>query len=201
MTALVHVHALLFTAWLALFITQTRLIAAHRVDLHMKLGMTSAIFAVVLVTVGVATVFGSAASPRVHGGGFTSPQFAFVGVVTVTAFAVLVALGVAFRRRAGLHKRFMLLSMIATVGPATGRLIGLVGAGKYGLAIYMSVIAAFTMCCLVYDWRRNRVVHPVFAVGGLVLVLLWPVRYWVAGSEAWQPIGEWMARMGTFLIS
>jgi hypothetical protein len=137
----------------------------------------------------------------VHGGGFTSPQFAFVGVVTVTAFAVLVALGVAFRRRAGLHKRFMLLSMIATVGPATGRLIGLVGAGKYGLAIYMSVIAAFTMCCLVYDWRRNRVVHPVFAVGGLVLVLLWPVRYWVAGSEAWQPIGEWMARMGTFLIS
>ena len=38
MTVLVHLHGLVFTAWLALFIAQTRLIAAHRVDLHMKLG-------------------------------------------------------------------------------------------------------------------------------------------------------------------
>jgi hypothetical protein len=35
MTALVHLHGLVFTAWLVLFLAQTRLIAAHRVDLHM----------------------------------------------------------------------------------------------------------------------------------------------------------------------
>ena len=39
MTMLVHLHGLVFTAWLALFVAQTRLIAAHRVDLHMKLGV------------------------------------------------------------------------------------------------------------------------------------------------------------------
>ena len=201
LSALLHVHGFAFTAWLVLFVTQTRLIAAHRIDLHMKLGIAGVLLAAVIVVIDVAAVFGSAATPRVHGGGFTSPQFAIVGFVSIAQFATLIALGVALRRRANLHKRFMLLAMISAIGPATGRLIGLAGVGKYGLLIYMSVITVFVACCLVYDWRRNRVVHPVFAVGGLVLVLLWPLRYWVAGSEWWQPIGEWVAKMGTSLVS
>ena len=201
LSTLVHVHGLVFTAWLALFITQTQLIAAHRFDLHMKLGMAGIGLAVLIVLIGLATVFGAAASSRIHTSGLTSPQFSFVGLVTITTFTVLIALGVAFRRRASLHKRFMLLAMIGATGPAVGRFIGLVGAGKYALLVQMGVIAVLATWCLVYDWRRNRVVHPVFAIGGLVLVLLWPLRYWVARSEAWQPIGEWMAKIGTILVS
>ena len=34
----VHLHALLFTSWLVLFIVQTRLFARHRVKVHRKLG-------------------------------------------------------------------------------------------------------------------------------------------------------------------
>ncbi|HEV7609001.1 MAG TPA: hypothetical protein VGO61_16780 [Steroidobacteraceae bacterium] len=200
LSVLIHLHGLVFTAWLALFITQTQLIAAHRVDLHMKLGMAGVVLAFFVVTIGVATVFGSAATPRVHSSGLSSPQFSIVGFVTIGTFATLVALGVALRRRASLHKRFMLLAMVGAAGPATGRIIGLIGAGKYALLVQMGVIAAFVMCCLVYDWRRNRVVHPVFAVGGLVMLLLWPLRYAVARSEAWQPIGEWIAKVGKLLV-
>ncbi len=104
------------------------------------------------------------------------------------------------RRRASLHKRFMLLAMISVLGPPTARLIGLLAASKYFLLIQMSVVAAFVTCCLVYDWRENRVVHPVFAIGGIMLVLPWPLRYAVARSETWQPIGQWFAKVGKHLL-
>jgi hypothetical protein len=67
--------------------------------------------------------------------------------------------------------------------------------------IQMAVIAVFVTCCLVYDWRKNSVVHPVFAIGGLGLLSLWPARYAVARSETWQPIGEWLAEMGRYLVT
>jgi hypothetical protein len=46
----------------------------------------------------------------------------------------------------------------------------------------------------------NRVVHPVFAIGGVVLVLFWPLRYAIGRSEAWQPIGQWFAEVGKHLL-
>jgi hypothetical protein len=67
------------------FIVQTRLVAAQRVDLHMKLGLAALVLAVAIVGVG---------------------------------FATTAALGVAYRRRAAYHKRFMLLAMIAVLSPA-----------------------------------------------------------------------------------
>ena len=42
-------HGLAFTAWLALFIAQTQLIASHRVDLHRKLGVVGVLLALAVV--------------------------------------------------------------------------------------------------------------------------------------------------------
>ena len=39
LTLLVHLHGLVFTAWLALFVAQTRLIARNNYRLHQKLGI------------------------------------------------------------------------------------------------------------------------------------------------------------------
>ena len=52
---LVLAHGLVFTAWLALFVTQTRLIARHRYGLHKKLGIAGAALAVAVVSIGVIT--------------------------------------------------------------------------------------------------------------------------------------------------
>jgi hypothetical protein len=90
----------------------------------------------------------------------------------------------------------MVLAMIGVLGPPTGRLIGMLQLGAYALVVQMIVIVAFVTWCLVWDWWRNRIVHPIFAIGGLAMVLLWPARYAVARSDAWQPIGEWIARVG-----
>jgi hypothetical protein len=199
--AVLQLHALVFTAWLALFVAQTQLVAARRVDLHMKLGVAGIVLAGVVVATGVLAMFVAAATPRVNLLGQTAAQASIVPLVSVLQFAVLVTAGLVWRRRAVLHKRLMLLAMISVLGPPTARLIGLLALREYSLLIQMSVLAVFVGCCLVHDWRKNRVVHPVFAIGGVVLVLLWPLRFAVGSSEAWQPIGEWIAEVGKHLLS
>lgn len=201
MTTLVHLHGLLFTAWMVLFFVQTRLIAAHRFDLHRKLGMAAVLLAFLVFANGVATAVGSAAVERVRASGLTEQQFVVMPLTSITLFAVFIALGVAWRRRANLHKRFMVLAMISVLGPAVGRIIPLLGVGKYAVIVQVSVVAGFLAWCLVHDWRRNQIVHPVFAIGGLMLILSWPLRMTLARSELWEPAGRWVAEVGARLES
>jgi hypothetical protein len=58
------------------------------------------------------------------------------------------------------------------------------------------VPAAFVIVCLAHDWRRYRVVHPVYVIGGAVIIASWPWRYMAARQEWYQPIGEAIARLG-----
>src|ERR1044071_9246719 len=39
---LLHLHGVVFTAWVVLFITQTALVAARRTDIHRRLGVAGA---------------------------------------------------------------------------------------------------------------------------------------------------------------
>jgi hypothetical protein len=196
MTLLVHAHGLIFTAWLALFIAQTRLIAAHRVDLHMKLGIAGVVLAVILFVHGIWTVVVGAAVPRVRITGLTNAQHTLVGLTSIGLFAVFIALGVATRRRGKVHKRYMVLAMIAILSPATARLMTALELQAIRDFFVPGVAAAFVIACLVHDWRRYRVVHPVYVIGGAAIVLSWPWRYMAARQEWYQPIGEAIARLG-----
>ena len=55
LTMLVHAHAAVMTAWVILFVTQTRLVAAQRTDLHRRLGVVGAILLVLIIVIGVDT--------------------------------------------------------------------------------------------------------------------------------------------------
>src|SRR6185436_8158934 len=115
---LVHLHSVLFTAWLLVFIAQTRLVAAQRVDLHMKLGIAALALAVAVVGTSFATTAYKATIPLVHPSGLTPPQFTIVGIMSLVLFAGFLALGIVNRRRAAFHKRFMILAMIGVLTPA-----------------------------------------------------------------------------------
>jgi hypothetical protein len=51
--ALLHIHGLVMTTWVVLFIVQVRLVAAHRADLHRKLGVAGAILAGLVVAINI----------------------------------------------------------------------------------------------------------------------------------------------------
>lgn len=199
LTALVHLHGAVFTAWLLVFVAQTRLVAAQRVDLHMKLGIAALAIAVLVIVVGFITMAVKANEPRIHPSGLTPPQFTVVGATSLGMFATFVALGIAFRRRAAVHKRFMVLAMIAVLTPPSSRVLTMLGLREYWVYLVPVVPVLFIAWCAIHDWRHLGRVHRVYAFGGLVIVALWPFRLMVGRSEWYQPIGEWIARVGASL--
>jgi hypothetical protein len=198
---LVHLHSLVFSAWLLVFIAQTRLVAARRVDLHMKLGVAALALAVLVVVLSFATTAVKATIPRIHPSGLTPPQFTIVGIASLVLFVVFLALGFAFRRRAAYHKRFMVLSMIAVLTPAASRIVMQLGLREHWTYLVPIIPALFVLLCLAYDWRKERMVHPVYAIGGAALIAAWPLRLMIGRSDWYHPVGEWIAKMGTFLVS
>jgi hypothetical protein len=193
LTTLVHAHAVVFSVWMALFLAQVGLVAAHRVELHRKLGIASAIFAGIVVAVGVLTVFETAISNHVSPSGLAPPQFSIIGFTSIGLFAVFIALGIAYRRRPGLHRRFMILGFIASISPASARILRLLDLQPHRDLLIPLCAALFVAACLVHDWRRHRVVHPAYVIGGLVIIASWPLRNMVGHSEWYFPIGEQVA--------
>jgi hypothetical protein len=186
--SMLQLHGALFTAWFLLFVVQTRLIATYRIRAHKTLGIVGVGLAVLVVILGVFTAFQSSLAMRPRPMGMTSPQFVLVPLIGIAQFALLVGCAVAFRRRASLHKRFMVLAMIGVLGPPVARLVTLAGVGDYWLWIQTTVPALLVIWCLVNDWRKNHIVHPIYSIGGALLVISWPLRVVLAHTDAWAAV-------------
>jgi hypothetical protein len=191
----IQLHAVVFTIWLVLFLVQVGLVAAHRVELHRKLGIASAIFAILVFAAGVLASFQTAITNHVSPSGLKPPQFSIIGFTSIGMFAAFISLGVWFRKRPALHRRFMILAMIASISPATARLVRLVDVKDLRDVIIPLCAGLFVAVCMLYDWRKHRIVHPVYVVGGLVIMASWPVRLMIGRSEWYFPIGEGVARI------
>ena len=88
-----HVHAFVFFGWIALFLTQSFLIAGNNVALHRRLGWLSAIWVPAMIVLGLAM---TVASLRRNGGPFffDANEFMIGNPVGILVFAVLVGAAV-----------------------------------------------------------------------------------------------------------
>ncbi|HTU64960.1 MAG TPA: hypothetical protein VMF52_03330 [Steroidobacteraceae bacterium] len=192
---LLTLHGLVFTAWFALFIVQTRLIAANNVRAHMQLGVAGVVLAILVIIVSIITTVESASAPRLRPMGMNSQQFAFVPFFQVLMFTSLFGTAVAMRRKPQFHRRLMTLAMVALLGPPVARILLVSGFSNHFLLAQTLVPALFVGGCLVYDWVKSRIVHPVYAWGFLLLTVTWPIRVWVAQTPQWEQVGRWLAGM------
>jgi hypothetical protein len=95
LTLRLHLHGLILTGWIVLFLIQTGLIAANRLTAHRRLGVAGAAPAALAVITTYAAAFESAAHVR---GGLASVDRLYSNLVLVTMFGLFVAAGVAVRR-------------------------------------------------------------------------------------------------------
>ena len=83
----------------------------------------------------------------------------------------------------------------AATASATARVLRLLDVQDYRNVLIPGVAALFIGACLVHDWRKHRVVHRVYVIGGLVIVASWPLRQLIGHSAWYFPIGEGVARI------
>ena len=190
LTQLLILHGVMFTAWLALHYTQARLIAAHRVDLHKRLGIFGAVLGYTMFCVGVATAVQSAASGHQP---TDAPPLVFMSVPigTIVAFAALLTAALVMRRRADWHKRLMLLATIALIIPGAARLSSYF-TGRNNPAIGIIATVPLVAWCCIEDRRRIGRVHPAYQIAGTLLVLSLPARLAVGYTEPWQRFAQWL---------
>ena len=183
------IHGAVFSAWVVLFVVQAGLVSARRTDIHRKLGLIAAVLVPLMLVVGYQAAI--AAARR----GFSTPGlppplvFLAVPIFDLLVFPVLVGAALWYRRNPAMHKRLMLLAMLAVVTAAIARLPGVL---PYGPPAFFGLTNLFLLAGIVWDkWTRGRV-HPAYIWGGLFLVLSQPLRLVVSGTDTWLRIATWL---------
>jgi hypothetical protein len=178
----VHLHALVFTVWLVLFIVQTSLIAAHRVKIHRTLGYFGAAWGVLMVVVGVLMAANAARAGAAPPG---ADPYAFMAIplCDIGTFAVFLVAAVLWRNDKEKHKRLMILASTILMAAAIARWPGVLPLGPLA---YYGITLLFVVIGIVYDWRTRHRVHPAYWWGGALIAAGVPLRIFLVGNPAWQ---------------
>jgi hypothetical protein len=193
MSVLLHVHGIVFSAWVGFFLVQTLLIARGSRRLHQRLGWIGAGIAAAMVILVTAAMVEQLR--RVNG--FPPPPLALaLSLFDIIVFATLVSAALYYRKRPDWHKRFMVSATIILLGAPMFRfIIHFVGIGAMAKVSIVStlLVDAFFLPCFAYDLLTRRRIHPAYLIA-LVLIVLdqiaqatvvsWPP--WVNFSNALQ---------------
>lgn len=191
---ILHIHGVVFIAWMFLLVLQTVLAARGKLPQHRRVGnfgiaLGSAVFVMGLVVSFVAPVITLNAGTRTLD---EAAAFLLIPLGDMALFGPLFFAAVAMRRNAELHKRLMLLATIAMAFAAIFRMQALGLPIAAGLTLWF----ALPVICIAYDLKTRGSIHPVYWVGiaGMVVAAL---RIPFSESDVWigiaRPIIEALA--------
>lgn len=186
-TPLVHLHGLVFSLWLLLFVVQTSLVSGRRLDIHRRMGPVAAALAMAMVVIGtLSALYGvhRASGPP----GIPPLSWLAVPLIAVPAFGGLIFAALHNRKNPAAHKRLMVMAMVAMLAAATGRLF----AGPIGM---IGVPALFVAVMIARDLLTLRRVHKATAWGGAVAIgsLVLPMLIW--SSAVWLAFARWASSL------
>jgi uncharacterized membrane protein YozB (DUF420 family) len=180
---LVHLHGIVMTTWVVLFIVQIWLVASRRTKLHQRLGIWGAVLASLVFVIGIATGIDAAARAAAPPG-IPPLRFLVVPLADMLLFAILIGTALYFRRRMDIHKRLMLLAAVNLFTPAIARIqLQFIQTG--GPLAFFGLTDLFLLGFVTFDTVRNRRLNPAFLWGSLLIILSQPLRLALAGTDIW----------------
>jgi hypothetical protein len=187
----VHLHAVVFMGWVAIYVTQNVLATTGSVALHRRLGWLATGWAVAMVALGCVVTVALVRAGTVPFF-FTPLQFLVLDPLAVITFAVLLAAGIAKRRRTDWHRRLNYCAMAMLLGPAFGRLVPLPLVIPYAFEVDALTVLIFPVIGVIADLRRGGVVHPAWRWGiGVIIgsaVLVEAITYGPFGLPLYRAV-------------
>ena len=179
---LVHLHGVVMTLWVVLFVVQVWLVASRRTKVHQRLGVVGAVLAPLVICVGILTAIAAAARA---GPGPVPLRFLVIPFGDMLGFAIMLGTALYFRRRMEIHKPLMVLAAFNFVPPAIVRIpLHFIEAG--GPLVFFGLTDLCVLACVAFDTARNRRLNPAFALGTLLFVASQPLRLLLAGTDVWM---------------
>ncbi|MBC3872469.1 hypothetical protein [Undibacterium flavidum] len=188
LSALLHLHGLVMTMWLLLFMLQVRLIATRKHAVHRRVGMWGMGLGVLVMVIGIATAIDSARRAQASPGGL---PFLATSLGGLFVFVTLVVLGLIYRRQRDFHSRFMLLANLSIIAPAIARLpLDVIERG--GLALIFIIKDVCILAFVLYDLASTRRLHPATAWASLLIIVSYPVTRMIGATPVWIDIAKWL---------
>jgi hypothetical protein len=182
---MVHVHAAVFSSWILLFIAQTSLVSAGRLDLHRRLGVLGAALAGAMVVLGFLVATDSLARGFAPPGSGLDPKtFYSIPMFETATFCVLIVWALRARADGPAHKRLILIATISLMGPAINRWSFLPNAHRGPLTAV--IIDSFIVLVAGFDlWSRRRI-HRATVHGGLFMIIAHQLMFPIGLTPLWH---------------
>ncbi len=208
---LVHIHGVVLFAWMAFLCTQTWLVAQGKTLSHRTWGVLGVAIATAMVFVVTAVVSWRIAQASLPGQPEGVAQgvraFAWVSIGEIAFFIGAFTLAIVYVKRPEIHKRLLLLATISLLGAPIARwFLTLLAPSAppapilppgvpavFAPPVFVAVPPALLgdlllLVALWFDWRTRGRPHPVYLIGGALMILLHATQVQVAESPAWQAI-------------
>ncbi|MFM5884770.1 MAG: hypothetical protein ACKOQ3_05505 [Novosphingobium sp.] len=165
----VHVHAVLFMGWVAIFVTQSQLATRGPLALHRKLGWIAAGWMVLMLAAAMTVIVAMARNGTVPF--FFMPQhFLLADPLTLIGFMGLTGSAIAMRKRTDWHARLHVSGMAILTGPAWGRLLPMPLLVPWAFEAAGIGASLFVLAGMIRDKRRSGAVHPAWWIGLATLI-------------------------------
>ena len=205
---LLHLHGVLFSAWPVFLLVQTTFAALGRINRHRAWGLLGVSLATAMVCVGFAVANEVLAARLAAGYGDRARAFHIASTSIITLFGGFVFAAIAYVTRPEIHKRLMVLATISMLTPAIARVFFAmtVGIGPglrpgigpprtvEGVLAPALIADALILAGVIYDLRTRGRPHPVYLIGGAIIVAVQILRAPVSTTQWWYAIADFLAR-------
>jgi uncharacterized membrane protein YozB (DUF420 family) len=180
-----HLHGVIMSSWLVMFLTQSLLVAKGNISRHRQLGMLSFGLGIIVWFTMIGVTFRAliANNPPI-----SDPQFdiLLIALNQIVLFGLFFTWGMIIRKKdTSAHKRLLLLATIVILQAAIDRLPWLPGMGT---AFFMRFLYldALLIPLLIYDWLTLKRIHHITWLGAICIGLIQAGNVIGFESPAWH---------------
>ncbi|HEY6128626.1 MAG TPA: hypothetical protein VIW23_10630 [Candidatus Acidoferrum sp.] len=182
---IIHLHGAAFSIWIGLFVTQTALVSAQRVDLHRRLGVVAFMWACLMIVLGVLAALDALARGAPP---FRDPRsFFIVPLGDMAIFATLIFFAFRNRTNPAVHKRLLVIATVGLSVAAINRWPFLVR--HHNGAPYSYV---FLLLIGVYDLWSTHHIYGSTLWGSGFLILIQQICVPLGRTGAWIHFAGWV---------
>lgn len=205
---LLHLHALLFTGWLVLLVSQAVQVSRGRMTHHRAWGLFGISLASMMLVVGVMTAVVLMEARLARGEGDAARAFLILPLSSIGVFFAFVVAAIGNIPRPEWHKRFIIVATVSALQAAIARFFFLYANGMQpglnpgslpvrpvsGPLMGHLLLDLVLVVGMAIDRRRRGKVHPAWLWGLAVLVLVQLARAPISATAAWQSFADWLTR-------
>ncbi len=182
----VHLHGVVFFAWMLLLVLQSALVNVKNVKLHRSLGQFGVALAGIIVFLGLLITIISMADSR---GEPVNYGLMYLSLIAPISFAAIFAMAIRAVRKPAVHRNLILLATLSILMPGINRLY-MVGFALDGVPFYSTYMTMNAMLALIL-WQERRATGSISQfswISAAIILVPQAFLYPVAGSEWFQAL-------------